>query len=152
MVKMTREEFDDRAGAIQRAQKIFIESGLTDNYNKAFEAYQSIFAEREREILLSDKYYGNRPRTVFDDFVRPVCPECGEPMLFRQIANTPGVLTQLICSSKFCDVVIDSEHSVEEWVEELKTQFKNHNQEEKEIVRPEETPTEEQGRSSSWYV
>jgi hypothetical protein len=106
--------------ALQRASKIFIESGLADNITKAFRAYQEIFAEREREIFLSTQFYGNKPRTVMDKYDRPKC-ECGADMKFRIVpANDEGIKTQLVCSNPDCDIVLNSENALDWWMENLR--------------------------------
>jgi hypothetical protein len=121
MKELTEEEFQDRAGAIQRARHIFIESGLMNHLTRAFQAYQEIFAEREREIFLDTQRYGNRPRTVMDKYERPKCPDCGSDMMFRLVPkNTEGIKVQLVCSKTNCDTVLNSEMSLEDWMKELK--------------------------------
>jgi hypothetical protein len=120
MKTITEEEFRDRAQAIQRASKIFVESGLTNNITDAFRAYQEIFAEREREIFLSTQFYGNKPKTVMDKYDRPKC-ECGSEMKFRIIpTNDEGIKTQLVCSNPECDIVLNSENDLAWWMENLR--------------------------------
>lgn len=119
MKELTEEEFTDRIMAVQRAQKIFIESGLTNNITTAFQIYQTVFAEREREIFLSTQFHGNRPRSAMDKYERPKCPECGADMMFRQVPENPeGIKVQLVCTK--CDTVLSSEKSLEEWMTMLR--------------------------------
>jgi hypothetical protein len=121
MKQITEEEFTDRTLALQRARKIFMESGLTNNITHAFQAYQAIFAEREREIFLTTQVYGNHPRTIMDSRERISCPQCGMPMMFRPVPpNAEGVNSQLVCSNDNCDLVLDSELTIAEWMKELK--------------------------------
>ena len=121
MKKLIIEEFEDRVKAIQRARKIFIESDLTRNITTAFELYQEIFAEREREIFLSTQVYGNRPLTSMDKYERPKCPDCNSDMMFRQVPeNKEGIKTQLVCSSEGCQTVLNSEEDLNWWVKNLK--------------------------------
>jgi uncharacterized protein with PIN domain len=104
--------------AIQRAKKIFVETGLTNNITHAFEAYQEIFAERERQIFIATNMFSNRPRTVMDKYERPKCPECNEDMQFRIIPeNDEGIKTQLVCTK--CDTVLSSENDLQWWMENL---------------------------------
>ena len=121
MKKLTQEEFEDRIRAIQRARKIFIESDLTRNITTAFELYQEIFAEREREIFLSTQVYGNKPLTIMDRYERPKCPDCNSDMMFRQVPeNKEGIKTQLVCSSEGCQTVLNSEEDLNWWMKNLK--------------------------------
>jgi hypothetical protein len=121
MNKLSEQEFNDRAMALQRARKIFIESGLTNNITVAFAVYQTIFAEREREIFLDTMVYGNAPKTVMDRYERPKCPDCNSDFKFRQVDENPeGVKTQLVCSNTECDTVLNSENDLQWWMENLK--------------------------------
>jgi len=115
MNKLTEEEFNDRMQAIQRARRIFIESGLTNSITLAFQIYQEVFAEQERQVFLDSMVNGNRTRTRFDSFIRPKCPECSSDMMLRSVPeNQEGVKTQCVCSK--CDVVLDSEYTLMEWM------------------------------------
>ena len=121
MKKLTQEEFEDRIRAIQRARKIFIDSDLTKNITEAFELYQEIFAEREREVFLSTQVYGNKPLTIMDRYERPKCPDCDSDMMFRQVPeNKEGIKTQLVCSSEGCQTVLNSEEDLNWWVQNLR--------------------------------
>ena len=121
MKKLTIEEFEDRMRAIQRAKGIFVDSDLTRNITTAFELYQEIFAEREREIFLSTQVYGNRPLTIMDKYERPKCPDCNSDMMFRQVPeNEEGIKTQLVCSNQECQTVLSSEEDLSWWMENLK--------------------------------
>jgi hypothetical protein len=119
MKEINEEEFRDRLTAIQRATKIFLKTGLTDNVSHAFAAYQEIFAEREREIFISTQLQGNRPRTKMDKYERPKCPDCEADMMFRKIPDNPmKIKTQLVCSK--CDLVLSDEHDLDWWMQNLK--------------------------------
>jgi hypothetical protein len=118
MKKLTEEEFQDRMLALQRATSIFIETGLTNNITSAFQAYQVIFAERERQIFMSTAFE-NRPRTAMDKYERPKCPECESDMMFRQVPENPeGIKVQLVCTK--CDTVLNDTNSLEWWMTELR--------------------------------
>lgn len=105
MQEVTREEFADRIMALQRARQIFIESGLTDNITTAFETYQDLLAGRERVRKIS---------------MQPPNCECGSPMLFRQVGpNDEGIKIQLVCTNMKCDTVLNSEHDMAWWAEQL---------------------------------
>jgi hypothetical protein len=118
MKKMGMAEFEDRVLALQRARKIFIETGLTNNVTHAFEAYQEILAEQERERTLSKSLIERDP-TFMDRYERPRCPTCGAELLFRQV-NAEGIRTQLVCSNQKCDTVLNDEHPLQWWMDNLK--------------------------------
>lgn len=117
---LSRAEFDDRVEAVQRATRIFGE--LTDgNITLAFQAYQEILAETERELQLNTVDHGGRSPTPVDDIGRPTCPDCGADMMLRRVPdNREGVKAQFLCGNKGCDLVLDSPLSVEEIIEDLK--------------------------------
>jgi len=120
MKKMTEEEFQDRTQAILRARQIFIDSGVTKNITLAFELYQKVCAEHEREIFLSTQRYGNKPRTPFDKYERPKC-ECGSDMAFRMVPpNDEGVRVQLVCQNPECDIVLNSDNDISWWQANLR--------------------------------
>jgi hypothetical protein len=120
MKELTQEEYQDRLGAIQRAMAIFGE--LTNNdITKSFQAYQLIFAERERAIFLNTQVQGNRPQTLLDRYQRPKCPDCSSDMLFRNVPeNSEGIKTQLVCSNNDCDLVLSSDKTLDDWIKILK--------------------------------
>ena len=124
MKEISEEEFRDRAMALQRAEAIFIESGLTNNITKAFIAYQAIFAERERHIFLSTRVSGNRPRTMMDRYDRPRCPEDGFEMMFRIVPeNKEGIKVQLVCTNTEHTgegSVLNSENDLQWWMDNLR--------------------------------
>ncbi len=118
MKELTQEAFEDRIGALERARRIFPD---VINITERFKLYQEVFAEREREIFISTQMYGNRPRTMMDRYEREKCPDCGSDMMFRQIPENPeGVKTQLVCSNKECDTVLNSENDIQWWMQNLK--------------------------------
>lgn len=120
MKELTEEEFQDRAAALQRAECIFAHMTNGD-LTHAFKAYQSIFAEREREIFLSSHVHGRRPRTLIDKYERPKCPDCGSNMLFRVVPeNRGGIKTQLVCESPKCDMVLNSKNDLNWWMDNLR--------------------------------
>jgi hypothetical protein len=122
MYKLTQEEFNDRVTAMQEALHIF--GDLTDkNMTYAFMAYQQILAKRERPLQLDSSIHGDRVRTPFDDFERPLCPDCQSVFMFRAVPDNPdGVKTQLVCSNADCDTVLNSEHDQSWWFENLRKQ------------------------------
>jgi hypothetical protein len=120
MNKLNGEEFKDRIGAELRARRIFIDSGITRNISVAFGIYQNVLAERKRELVLKVGKHGDRPRTWFDQYERPRCPECGAELRFRPVPqNKEGVQMQLVCSSPSCDLVLDVNKTLAEFEKEL---------------------------------
>ncbi len=120
MKEISEEEFQDRTQAVLRARQIFIDSGVTKNISIAFEIYQKVLAEREREIFVSTQVYGNKPRSPFDRYERPIC-ECGSEMAFRMVPpNDEGVKVQLVCQNDKCDIVLNSDNTIEWWQANLK--------------------------------
>ncbi len=119
MKRLTAEEFQDRLQAFNRATKIF--GHLTDqNITKAFEAYQAILAEQEREIHMDIRRMQGMTGSEMDNYERPKCPDCGSDMGFRIIPpNDEGINTQLVCLNVDCDTVLDSELTMFQWKEVL---------------------------------
>lgn len=110
MKELTQEEFMDRIMALERAGRIFPD---IINITERFKLYQEVFAEREREIFIS-----NGPKTVMDRYERPKC-ECGADMKFRQVPENPeGIKTQLVCTE--CDIVLNDKNDLNWWMLNLK--------------------------------
>ena len=121
MNELTEEEFRERALTLHHARKIFIESGLTNNITRAFEAYQEILAKYKQDIFVSTMVYGNEKKTFMDFYERPSCPTCGSSMKFRLVPeNTERIVTQLVCSNSGCDIVLNSEKDLNWWMQNLK--------------------------------
>jgi hypothetical protein len=120
MKEFTREEFQDRLKAMNRAMRIFGE--LTDNHiTKAFQAYQEVFAEREREIFMAQATMGVDERRTSRRFEIVQCPECQREMFYRPLADNPdGYKLQWVCSNPDCDTVLNSEHDIEWWKGKLR--------------------------------
>ena len=111
MKKLTHTEFQHWVNEVNKAYRIF--SPLTNNMTEAFRLYQEVLAEERMEVFVSTAA-GNRPLTPLDDFERPLCPDCNSPMRFRIIPpNDENVNTQLVCEN--CDLVLDSEKTIQEW-------------------------------------
>jgi hypothetical protein len=117
MKEITEEEFADRMAALERAGRIFPD---VLNVSERFKIYQKVFAEREREIFISTNRYGNKPRTPMDRYDRPKC-ECGSDMAFRMVPpNDEGVKVQLVCMNPECDIVLNSDNSIDWWQANLR--------------------------------
>jgi hypothetical protein len=120
MKELTLDEFQDRLKAIDRAMKIFSE--LTENnINRAFIAYQAIFAEREREIFMLPGTLNEDYHQHISRFEKVPCPECSKNMLYRPLAeNEEGFKLQWVCSNPDCDTVLNSENDIDWWMNKLR--------------------------------
>jgi len=114
MKELTKEQFLDRVQAVNRAMAIFGE--LTDqNMTRAFQAYQEVFAERERELFMIPSQRQIRKYEMLR------CPECDRELLYRKLDKNPeGFKTQWVCSNSECDTVLNSEHDMDWWMNKLK--------------------------------
>jgi hypothetical protein len=122
MKRMSKEDFADRVMALERARRIFIESGLTNNISIAFEAYQAILAESDRQLQVANDQIDGRFGSVLDEYERPECPACGRPMLlqiFKATEDRPET-TRLFCSFAKCDTAFDSDKTLDEWKDLLR--------------------------------
>jgi len=123
MNKLNFEEFKDRIEALERARKIFIGSGITNNITTAFKIYQEVLAEKERREVLSTKEDGNRSRSPFDIYERPKCSQCGMEMGLRVINIPQGVKN--VNGYKTCWECYNCAHeeysykTIEGWMKEL---------------------------------
>jgi len=120
MKELTFEEFHDRTMAIHRARRIFIDSGLMNNISKAYEIYQEVFAERERELFITTMQAGSNRGTFMDRYERPLCPECGSGLLFRIMPPGAEIKIQLVCPKADCDTVLSSDQDIAWWMAQLK--------------------------------
>ena len=112
MKTMNFSEFQHRTNEVNKAYRIF--KPLTNNMTEAFRLYQEVLAEERMELFVSTQVMGNRPLTPMDDVELPLCPDCNSPMRFRIIPqNDENVNTQLVCEN--CDLVLDSEKTIQEW-------------------------------------
>jgi len=125
MKQMTFEEFEDRTKAVVRARKIFTPH-LTKNITEAFAIYQKVLAETPRSVMISSKEGGRRPQTIVDQFERPLCPECGEPLFLRIIKipkgprNKKGWKSCWVCDGPLCCYESYSKLDINQWLARLK--------------------------------
>ena len=116
---MTADEFRDRLMAIQRARKIFCETGLTNNITHAFEVYQELLAEAERDIIVTaEQLPEDSGGFVLKEDELLDCPDCGAKMYIRIFANAPPgePMSQVVCSNQACDTLYDSDKNASDWV------------------------------------
>ena len=122
MKKLTEQEFQDRTQAVARANKIFIESGITTNITDAFRLYQGVLAEQEREIFITSSTGGRLPAEL-DKYTRPKCSQCASDMGLRIINEPQGYRN--VNGYKTCWECFDCAHeeysykTIEEWMKEL---------------------------------
>lgn len=120
MKELTFPEFIDRTMAIQRAMHIFKDM-TGNNVTNAFIAYQEIFAEREREIFISQASFGLDTKRIDNKYDIVRCPECEWQMLYRDLpVNDEGYKIQWVCTNSECDTVLNSENDITWWMEKLK--------------------------------
>jgi len=84
----------EREEAINRARKIFINSGVTNNISVAFELYQELIAENERLLQLNTMEHGKGQASWLqnsDKYDRPNCPDCMEPLSLNVIECGRGI-------------------------------------------------------------
>lgn len=119
MKKLTKEEFVSRLTEIDKAEKIFVSSGLTKNLSVAFDIYQRLLGETEQEVYVDNNLVDGRRGSELDGYNRPECPTCGKEMFLQVFRPGHEVRTRLICPDPSCPAY-DSERSLDEWKELLK--------------------------------
>lgn len=117
------EERLHRQTEIMKALEMFPEE---KNITKALILYNKTLNQEDRlPVFVGTKKYRDKA-TVFDLYERPLCPECGVEMGFRRLKdNEDGFNTQLVCRNEYCDVVLNSEYTVEEWMETLRKEYES---------------------------
>jgi hypothetical protein len=123
MKDMTREEFNERIAAVAEAQRIFIVSGITNSIDVAWEIYLDVLSEKEFEKRITSdagKRFSDNP---LDQVTRPKCPVCSNDLYFRRVPpNHDGIKTQLVCASDTCDTILNSDKTLDEWLEALRNE------------------------------
>lgn len=125
MKRISYDEFRDRTKAIAKARKIFIPH-FTKNITIAFGLYQEVLAEQEQDRFLTTVTGGRVPMTWLDQYERPRCSFCKEPLYLRIInipkgnQNQRGWKTCWECLGPNCTHEEYSKKSVNEWVKRLK--------------------------------
>lgn len=125
MKRISFEEFQDRTKTIAKARRIFIPH-LTKNITIAFELYQEVLAEQERDHFLTTITGGRALMTWMDQYERPSCPSCKEPLYLRviniprRVQNRRGWKTCWECLGPNCTYEEYSKKSVGEWMKRLK--------------------------------
>jgi len=119
MKELSYEEYRKRLAEIQKARKIFVETGLTKNITRAFEVYLEIFAKEKMDLFINKITAPNT--SPFDECERPLCSECGTEL---RLSPMPIVVdghtypTTWVCEN--CGMEYYTEKTVEEWYEMLR--------------------------------
>ena len=115
MKKINYTEFQSRLSEVAKARKIFIKSGITKNITDAFQLYQDILAEEQREVIIT------KLQTPIENMERPQCDECDSDLkLSTRPQSIDGKIyhTTWICEK--CGMEYYSEKTVEEWYDILR--------------------------------
>lgn len=122
MKRLSFKEFHDRLQAIAEAEEIFIPH-ITTNVSVAFELYQKVLADKERQLRLVEERL--RDYSILHDRARPKCPDCGAELGLRLI-NTPkgkgnvhGYKSAWVCEEGDCVYEAFYHKTLEDWLEEL---------------------------------
>lgn len=119
MKKLTYEEFESRMVEVSKARDIFIPH-ITKNISVAFQLYQDVLAEEQQEVFLSTMVLGDKPISPLDEYERPECPECKNPLLMKiRPKDEDGKEWE---TSWYCDKCLSefySNKTVKEWMNEL---------------------------------
>jgi hypothetical protein len=123
MKDISKQDFYDRLQATADAQRIFISSGFTNSIDLAWELYRDILAEKDFAIIITSDMSKAMNDNPFDKYPRLKCPVCQNDLYFRRLPENPeGIRTQLICASEKCDTVLNSEKTMDEWLEIIKNE------------------------------
>lgn len=111
-----------RKTLISKARVEFIDTGKTENISAAARMYWQSHPEEcagiPATITPREK---DRPRTVLDDYERPLCRKCGAPMFWKGTCQTckgPAKKNQWIC--KECGFLRFTKDTLEEAISKLK--------------------------------
>jgi len=81
-------EADRRKLLISKARAMFVAANMTKNISEAVRLYIEAHPEECAGITATiTPREKDRPRTVLDDYERPLCPKCGGPLFF-QVCST----------------------------------------------------------------
>jgi len=85
MNDLNEKEFRQRTEAILRAQKIFVDSGVTRNITVAFFLYREMLADDRQMPLHMTQSQLNNGKTWIPYRARKKCPECGATLHLRAV-------------------------------------------------------------------
>lgn len=121
MRKLFMSEADQRAFLIHRARAKYITTGKTKNISEAVRWY--INAHPEKFPLIPPTITTrevDRPKTILDQYERPLCPDCGTPLFLKVQCTYLGKgdrITIWVCVN--CKYKDYSEKTIQEWLDIL---------------------------------
>jgi len=119
MKRLDQQTFTDRIEALARARRIFTPH-LTLNITLAFEIYQEVLAEHQRQIQVSTLTAGHTAPSLLDQLGRLNCFKCETPMALRILSNGK-YKTQWECPR--CGNKRRSKKTLNEWLDYLTRRF-----------------------------
>jgi len=119
MKHLDTQTFSDRLAAVARARRIFIPH-ITTSITLAFDIYQEILAEHERQLRLTTLSHGHQPPSVLDQLGRLNCFRCETPMALRILSNGK-YHSQWECPR--CGNKRRSKKTLNQWLEYLQKRF-----------------------------
>ena len=119
MKQVDFQAFHDKAAAIARARRIFIPH-FTNNITFAYELYQEMLAEHQRQVRVNTLSAGHQPPSVIDQLGRLTCLKCDTPMALRILSNGK-FKTQWECPR--CTYKRRSKKTLNDWIDHLRKRF-----------------------------
>ena len=111
-------EADERALLVRKARAKYIATGKTKNITEAVRWFIKDHPEKSTgipaTITTSEK---DRPRTILDNYVRPPCPQCGQPLFLKIQCSGMGKgdrITLWVCVK--CNYKDYSEKTLQQWL------------------------------------
>jgi uncharacterized protein with PIN domain len=121
MKKLSFEDFNTRMLEIQKARKIFVDSGLTNNISIAFEAYRELLMSDEDKEKYPERINSKSEKTPFDGLNVPKCDECGNSLkLTVNSKDIEGNTHRTAWKCKKCGMIYYSDKTSTEWYQILK--------------------------------
>lgn len=112
---MTADDFQKRQLIIKKAMLLYGEV-TGGNITEALQ----MLNDPDFEIFVPASEFKGLTGSPFDFLERPTCPDCDTDMYIRSVPkNDDGVKTQLVCQNENCSVVLDSELTMDEWMDTL---------------------------------
>ncbi len=114
MQVLTFDEFQRRLNELIKAERIFVDSGVTNNITIAFKIYLEILAEEHFDLFISNK------QKPFHNIERPLCSECGKELkldAMPRLINGVFYPSTWVCSN--CGIEYYTDKTPRQWYEEL---------------------------------
>lgn len=113
---MTFEEQQIRMQTIRKAQEMFPDE---HNITMALDAYKKATGDPTPLFITTKEV--DRPLTPMDDYEKIPCEMCQSDMMFRILPdNDEGFRTQLVCANPECPNVLNSEFTIQDWMDALR--------------------------------